>query len=294
MYDILELNDKLLTDLRQIAKTLNIKRVESYKKQELIYKILDQQALVAAQSESTAEAPGRHSEQEGGRRERRPRARVMRSGVEKVGDSKGGVAKFARHDETRREDSKPENNVREEAFRQPVRREETAPEEKAPVMTGGKPQEEQPLRPERRPEDFHRNQQQREDFRQGRRKEFVKKQQMPPRKEQPVRFVHDDVLEKELDFSGNDVDFEKEDYAYTAEREVNQVREPEIQENRYDENNRYEDKHKEAPNGNVNPNKMRFDKRDKYYEFEGIILNSGVLEIMPDGYGYLRSSAYKS
>ena len=50
MYDILELNDKLLSDLRQIAKTLNIKRVDSFKKQELIYKILDQQALLAAQS----------------------------------------------------------------------------------------------------------------------------------------------------------------------------------------------------------------------------------------------------
>lgn len=292
MYDILELNDKLLTDLRQIAKTLNIKRVESYKKQELIYKILDQQALVAAQSESAAEAPVRRSEQEGGRRERRPRARVMRSGVEKVGDSKGGVPKFARHDEARREDNKPENGVREEAVRQPERREETAPEEKAPMMTGGKPQEEQPSRMERRPEDFHRNQQQREDFRQGRRKEFGKKQQMPPRKEQPMRFVHDDVLEKELDFGGNDVDFEKEDYTYTAEQEMNQVHEPEIQENRYDENNRYEDRHREAPNGNINPNKMRFDKRDKYYEFEGIILNSGVLEIMPDGYGFLRSSDY--
>lgn len=292
MYDILELNDKLLTDLRQIAKTLNIKRVESYKKQELIYKILDQQALVAAQSESAAEAPVRRSEQEGGRRERRPRARVMRSGVEKVGDSKGGVPKFARHDEARREDNKPENGAREEAVRQPERREETAPEEKAPMMTGGKPQEEQPSRMERRPEDFHRNQQQREDFRQGRRKEFGKKQQMPPRKEQPMRFVHDDVLEKELDFGGNDVDFEKEDYTYTAEQEMNQVHEPEIQENRYDENNRYEDRHREAPNGNINPNKMRFDKRDKYYEFEGIILNSGVLEIMPDGYGFLRSSDY--
>ena len=292
MYDILELNDKLLTDLRQIAKTLNIKRVESYKKQELIYKILDQQALVAAQSESAAEAPVRRSEQESGRRERRPRARVMRSGVEKVGDSKGGVPKFARHDEARREDNKPENGAREEAVRQPERREETAPEEKAPMMTGGKPQEEQPSRMERRPEDFHRNQQQREDFRQGRRKEFGKKQQMPPRKEQPMRFVHDDVLEKELDFGGNDVDFEKEDYTYTAEQEMNQVHEPEIQENRYDENNRYEDRHREAPNGNINPNKMRFDKRDKYYEFEGIILNSGVLEIMPDGYGFLRSSDY--
>ena len=57
MYDILELNDKLLAELRQIAKTLNIKRVESYKKQELIYKILDQQALVAAQPDSVVETP---------------------------------------------------------------------------------------------------------------------------------------------------------------------------------------------------------------------------------------------
>lgn len=47
MYDILELNDKLLTELRQIAKELNIKRIEAYKKQELIYKILDQQAMPA-------------------------------------------------------------------------------------------------------------------------------------------------------------------------------------------------------------------------------------------------------
>ena len=49
MYDILELNEKLLSDLRQIAKELNIKRVEAYKKKELIYKILDQQAMVATE-----------------------------------------------------------------------------------------------------------------------------------------------------------------------------------------------------------------------------------------------------
>ena len=67
MYDILELNDKLLADLRQIAKTLNIKRVESYKKQELIYKILDQQALVAAQSEPAVKIPVQEAEAEAGR-----------------------------------------------------------------------------------------------------------------------------------------------------------------------------------------------------------------------------------
>ena len=41
MYDILELNKRLLAELRDIAKELKIKRVESFKKQDLIYKILD-------------------------------------------------------------------------------------------------------------------------------------------------------------------------------------------------------------------------------------------------------------
>ena len=50
MYDILELNKKLLPDLRDVAKELKIKRIESFKKQELIYKILDQQAINASES----------------------------------------------------------------------------------------------------------------------------------------------------------------------------------------------------------------------------------------------------
>jgi transcription termination factor Rho len=45
MYDILELSKKLLPELRDIGKELNIKRVESFKKQDLIYKILDTQAI---------------------------------------------------------------------------------------------------------------------------------------------------------------------------------------------------------------------------------------------------------
>jgi len=50
MYDILELNKMLLPELREIAKSMNIKKVESLKKQELIYKILDQQAINASRS----------------------------------------------------------------------------------------------------------------------------------------------------------------------------------------------------------------------------------------------------
>jgi transcription termination factor Rho len=45
MYDIIELNEKLEDDLRAIAKELKIEKSESLKKQDLIYKILDYQAL---------------------------------------------------------------------------------------------------------------------------------------------------------------------------------------------------------------------------------------------------------
>jgi transcription termination factor Rho len=45
MYDIIELNEKLVDDLREIAKGLNVDKFESLKKQDLIYKILDYQAL---------------------------------------------------------------------------------------------------------------------------------------------------------------------------------------------------------------------------------------------------------
>ena len=49
MYDILELNKKLLPELKEVAKELNIKRLDSFKKQDLIYKILDEQAIVASE-----------------------------------------------------------------------------------------------------------------------------------------------------------------------------------------------------------------------------------------------------
>ncbi len=45
MYDIIELNGKLVSELREIAKSLNIPKVDKLLKQDLIYKILDHQAL---------------------------------------------------------------------------------------------------------------------------------------------------------------------------------------------------------------------------------------------------------
>jgi len=51
---------------------------------------------------------------------------------------------------------------------------------------------------------------------------------------------------------------------------------------------------KTQPNGNVNPNfkNKKNNFRDADFEFDGIIESEGVLEMMPDGYGFLRSSDY--
>ncbi len=45
MYDIMQLSNKSLEELYVIAENLNVKRVKSYSKDELVYKILDEQAI---------------------------------------------------------------------------------------------------------------------------------------------------------------------------------------------------------------------------------------------------------
>ena len=56
MYDILELNDKLLNELKEIARLMSIANYDELRKQELIYKILDQQALNPTASNSIRES----------------------------------------------------------------------------------------------------------------------------------------------------------------------------------------------------------------------------------------------
>ena len=48
MYNIIQLNDKSLSELQTIAKELGIKKAESYKKEDLVYHILDEQAIAQA------------------------------------------------------------------------------------------------------------------------------------------------------------------------------------------------------------------------------------------------------
>lgn len=53
VYNILELNEKVTTELRALAKELGIRRPDAYKKEELIYKILDEQAIIESKNKNS-------------------------------------------------------------------------------------------------------------------------------------------------------------------------------------------------------------------------------------------------
>ncbi|MBF9142008.1 transcription termination factor Rho [Hymenobacter properus] len=57
MYTINELKDRLLSDLKEIAEKMNVGNFKRLSKQDLIYKILDQQALTPTADEQPAPAP---------------------------------------------------------------------------------------------------------------------------------------------------------------------------------------------------------------------------------------------
>jgi transcription termination factor Rho len=70
MHTIDELNDKLISELKELAEGLGVKNAKKLAKEELIYKILDQQAVTSA-----GDPPTPRKTNEGGEPERRMRPR---------------------------------------------------------------------------------------------------------------------------------------------------------------------------------------------------------------------------
>ncbi len=217
MYDILELNRKLVSELREIAKELKIKRVESLRKQDLIYRILDQQAIVATdvkpretrKEPQVSQTRGRPAH----RRGRKPASETQQVTVQATNRDKSDPAAVKEVRENRKEEVKED--------RRDTRKDD------------------------------------RKDDRRDAWKEEVKEDRRDTRK--------DNRKDERQDYRRDD----RKDHR--SERNSNGYREA-VQERDYRRQDRK--------------------PQDKTFEFEGIISSSGVLEIMPDGYGFLRSSDY--
>jgi transcription termination factor Rho len=96
MYDILELNDKLVSELKEIAKLMNLPNYDDFRKQELIYKILDQQALHPEESKNIREnlgskAPAKAAKSEKAEKQEKAEVKETASPVEKSAPAKQAV-----------------------------------------------------------------------------------------------------------------------------------------------------------------------------------------------------------
>ncbi len=212
MYDILQLNDMLVPELLDIAEQLKIPGSKKLDKQELVYKILDKQAVTASETKSTDAAD-----------EKPKRKRIIKTATA---------------------NSTEEAIVESGELEKPV---------KAELKKEPRKKEEKPL------------------IRKARKKDEDAEAAAAAMKQD------DPAQQEEQDGNSNAGD--------SQEQQTNiEAFFPEEREN-MSEANRSQDS---GANKNYTP------RRNEVFniEFDGIIQAEGVLEMMPDGYGFLRSSDY--
>ncbi len=289
MYTIEELNKKLLPELREIGRELNVKRIESYKKQELIYKILDLQSV----------------------------GTPVNSGDSEVSKPKPTIVKK----EVSVRDSSPE--VREGATKIPGKR---GRKPKQPVAPR-KPEIVQPAAQTEAPADRPQGQSRREQLKSIIR-EFSKDRERgdaPDEQttstpaipvtgsDEPKRLLPKPLItrsekgtsesterKEQRPLTGGETasDNQRTEKADEGGRQQQtgfqrKLGKPEWQLKREQNKNRPAEKNniegQPEKTSERQPEKPVFDKN---YEFDGIIANAGVLEIMPEGYGFLRSADF--
>ncbi|MFA5534525.1 MAG: transcription termination factor Rho [Mariniphaga sp.] len=270
MYDILELNKKLVPELRDIAKELKIKRVESYKKQDLIYKILDTQAIQEAEKKVKKNTSGEPS---GQKKEERT-----------------GFKNFLRKKQDPPKDNKNSGESTEEKPRRGRR-----PHHERQII---EKKVEQVDIPPTQPASSENSVQSRQDQIKAIIKGFSEKSKKAKENDEKPRIEKKEVKQQEKpkakiwkqENKKENKETEPVPAATTpkpAPEEMKKSQEaPKIIKKEPREQRTF---HPRQQNGNQQNGR---NDSDKFYEFDGIVTNTGVLEIMPDGYGFLRSSDF--
>ena len=203
MYDILQLNDMLVPELLDIAEELKIPNSKKLSKQELVYKILDGQAIANAKAHPVDD------------KSKGKRKRIIKTST--------GLT--------------TEEAIVEDSAAPPVTGDLKIPSLKKSSMPAKKTEKPLPKRPRKKHDDG----------------------------ETDVPTVESPVIEEEV------AETPETESAETSIAETGQ-----------------------APGTAQGPSKFYPPRREQNFniEFDGVILSEGVLEMMPDGYGFLRSSDY--
>lgn len=248
MYDILELNKKLVSELKEIAAELKIKKIETLRKQDLIYKILDQQAINASEAKP--------SDSEDKKNSKRPRVRR----VEKISAKK------------------PQNSSPEIEVSNAIE-----PDENQAIIAAPSPEENNvrvkkiitKKTKEHQPTENNTNESE------------VKRVVKPVPKTE-------NIAQKQ---EAGSVSSEQPSKTHKPQRQEqpNHNRPQPHQNKTQDQYNKTQDqpnKQQDQYNKPQDHQKNNDRQKPKRFEFEGIVTASGVLDIMSDGYGFLRSSDY--
>ena len=305
-YNILELNEKLLPELQSIAEELGIKKVSSLKKEELVYRILDEQAISYAgiQAEKMKEKEAKKPAE--GRKRGRP-AKSPKVAKAETAETAESTQQAPEKLVTAPADKKEQKEQPERKKRVRIEKKEKvagaiAPsEDNKEVVVSKEPQTistvteisavetpaivespvEKPLLP---PVVAELETEEEAALPENTTPVEVAEETTSPQatEEEPKRIVfrHPDaksVLDQIFPFSA-------------PKPEANKPQ-PEAapQQNNPRQNNRQNNHNNNRNNNNANNNQQA---QEKMYEFDGILTGTGVLEMMQDGYGFLRSSDY--
>ncbi|RPD50951.1 transcription termination factor Rho [Paracnuella aquatica] len=232
MYDILQLNDMIVPELLDIAEQLRIDNANKLDKQELIYKILDRQAVVASEGKAAPQGdrPRRKRIIKASTANSTEEAVVEDIAPDPVPEAAAVVAPAPEPAAAPQQQADGKRIVRKAA---PVKKEAPQKQE-APLKRGRKKQDEAaPVAPEL---------------------QLQLPVAEPEAAQQPEQPAQEEVQAPENAISD----------AARAEKFLQAT------------------------------NKLFEKRREQQFniEFDGIIIGEGVLEMMPDGYGFLRSSDY--
>ena len=357
-YNILELNEKLLPELQSIAEELGIKKISSLKKEELVYRILDEQAITYA---------GKHAEKEKEtKKEKQPRGRKPANAsaskaVKKDADAKAATpstkdAPVVPAENKEQPERKKRNRIekKEKVAAAAVSTSETgeavvtkndapAPASVKVPVSANAPLPAEVVAPAEIPASTEVVEP--ADKQEGdkalavepavpikktvkkiiKKSDRIEKPLLPPvvaefemndlpvaeaqettvepvtvettaapasGEEEPKRVVfrHPDtksVLDQLFPFSPSSAKPETK-----AQSEPNNATQSTPNNNGPRQNNRQNNQNNNNHNNNQRNNQNNNASQEKAYEFDGILNGVGVLEMMPDGYGFLRSSDY--
>jgi transcription termination factor Rho len=244
MYDILELKGKLLPELQGIAKELSVPKFRALKKMDLIYQILDVQAINPKSNTKPKEEPKEDPKPKAVKKPRAKKELVKETTTKaspKVAETKVDTTKTVATVEEPKAEAK-EITSENDGITKPTEKTLQA------RLNPDKPNpRDRALRPRRKKES---------------QLDRIKKaeQRVSEQKQVIIPVKKEEVTE--------------------AVQPIKKVLEP-----------------KKAPQSLAKTpprtqQNRRNDKKNVDYEFEGIVNSEGVLEIMSDGYGFLRSSDY--